>query len=146
MLTHPTPAPHVLTGSGRVGRVVVGVGARAGVAADEVLGLVRAVLAEAGAGAGDLVALATVDAKGREPGLVRAAEVLGVPVETYPAERLAAVPVPHPSERVRGAVGTPSVAEAAALVRGGRLLVAKRVSAGAGGAPGRVTCAAARTG
>ncbi|MBO1335220.1 cobalamin biosynthesis protein [Streptomyces sp. VRA16 Mangrove soil] len=124
-------------------RVVAGVGARAGAVAEEVLALVQEVLAEAGVLASALAALATVDAKGREPGLVRAAEVLGVPLVTYPAARLAAVPVPHPSEGVRGAVGTPSVAEAAALVGGGALLVPKR---GAGGRGGRVTCALARTG
>ncbi|MFI5660223.1 cobalamin biosynthesis protein [Streptomyces sp. NPDC051684] len=138
MLTHPGASPHILRG------VVVGVGARSGVSADEVLGLVRAVLAEAGAV--ELLALATVEAKGREPGVVAAAEALGVPLETYDAERLAAVRVPHPSARARAAVGTPSVAEAAALVRGGELLVPKRTSAGAGGGPGRVTCAVARPG
>ncbi|MFD8571003.1 cobalamin biosynthesis protein [Streptomyces sp. NPDC059639] len=127
-------------------RVVGGVGARAGVTADEVLSLVREVLAEAGAGPGALAALATVDAKGREPGIVRAAALLGVPLVTYPAARLAAVPVPHPSEGVRGAVGTPSVAEAAALAAGGELLVPKRTARGADGGRGRVTFALARAG
>ncbi|MFI7387700.1 cobalamin biosynthesis protein [Streptomyces sp. NPDC049813] len=121
--------------------MTVGVGARAGVGAGEVLGLVRAVLAEAGAGAADVVALATVDTKGREPGLVAAARALGVPLVTYAAGVLAAVPVPHPSERVRGATGTPSVAEAAALAGGGVLLVPKRAGRGRG-----VTCAVARGG
>ncbi|MFJ8823542.1 cobalamin biosynthesis protein [Streptomyces sp. NPDC102467] len=126
--------------------MIVGVGARAGVAPDEVLGLVRAVLDEAGAGAGDVVALVTVDVKGQEPGIVAAAGALGVPLVTYDAGTLAAVPVPHPSEGARGAVGTPSVAEAAALVGGGELLVPKRISTGAGGGAGRVTCAVARAG
>ena len=44
-----------------------------------------------------------------------AAAARGWPVVTFPASRLAAVPVPNPSEVVRRAVGTPSVAEAAAL-------------------------------
>ncbi|NEB81607.1 cobyrinic acid a,c-diamide synthase, partial [Streptomyces sp. SID14478] len=38
------------------------------------------------------------------------------------------------------------VAEAAALAAGGELLVPKRRSTGAGGGPGRVTCAVARAG
>ncbi|MGP3771400.1 cobalamin biosynthesis protein [Streptomyces sp. SDT5-1] len=139
MLTHPGARAHV-RGPG----VVVGVGARRGVPADEVLGLVRAALAEAGGP--EVLALATVDTKGREPGIVAAAGALGVPLETYAAERLAAVPVPHPSGRAREAVGTPSVAEAAALVRGGELLVPKRTSTGPGGGPGRATCAVARPG
>ncbi|MGW2344486.1 cobalamin biosynthesis protein [Streptomyces sp. NPDC001661] len=138
MLTHPGACAHILRG------VVVGVGARSGAPADEVVGLVRAVLAEAGAT--DVLALATLDTKGHEPGIVAAARALGVPLETYAAERLAGVPVPHPSARARTAVGTPSVAEAAALVRGGELLVPKRRSTGAGGGPGRVTCAVARPG
>ncbi|NEB81310.1 cobalamin biosynthesis protein, partial [Streptomyces sp. SID14478] len=61
MLTHPAPAAHIRH---HPDAVVVGVGARAGVTSEEVLGLVRAVLAEAGAGPGDVVALATLDAKG----------------------------------------------------------------------------------
>ncbi|MFJ9036557.1 cobalamin biosynthesis protein [Streptomyces sp. NPDC102406] len=143
MLTHPAPTAHIRH---RPGGVIVGVGARAGAAAGEVLALVRAVLAEAGSCPGDVVALATVDAKGREPGIVAAAGALGVPLVTYGAGLLATVPVPRPSERVRAAAGTPSVAEAAALAGGGELLVPKRVSVGAGGAPGRVTCAVARAG
>ncbi|WP_394435111.1 cobalamin biosynthesis protein [Streptomyces sp. SGAir0957] len=132
MLTHPAPPAHI---------VVVGVGARAGVSADEILGLIRAVLDEAGAAPGDVAALASVDAKGREPGLVAAAGALGVPLMTYAAEVLAAVPVPHPSRRVAGAAGTPSVAEAAALLAsGGALVVPKRVRGG------RVTCAVAAAG
>ncbi|MET9496865.1 cobalamin biosynthesis protein [Streptomyces sp. NPDC006552] len=126
--------------------MIVGVGARAGVTSAEVLGLVRAVLAEAGAAPADVVALATVDTKGREPGLLAAAEALGVPLVAYPAGVLAAVPVPHPSERVRRAAGTPSVAEAAALAGGGRLVVAKRVSGGEAGRGRGVTCAVARGG
>ncbi|MFE1954803.1 cobalamin biosynthesis protein [Streptomyces sp. NPDC059524] len=122
---------------------MVGVGARSGAPADEVLALVGAVLAEAGVPPERVRALATVAAKGREPGLLGAAEALGVPLETYDAERLAAVAVPHPSARVRTATGTPSVAEAAALAGGGVLLVPKRASRGPGGGPGRVTCAVA---
>ncbi|MFI7012283.1 cobalamin biosynthesis protein [Streptomyces sp. NPDC050145] len=122
---------------------MVGVGARSGAPADEVLALVRAVLAEAGVARERVRALATVTAKGREPGLLRAAEALGVPLETYDPGRLAAVPVPHPSARVRSATGTSSVAEAAALAGGGVLLVPKRASRGPDGGPGRVTCAVA---
>ncbi|GAA2289514.1 cobalamin biosynthesis protein [Streptomyces kunmingensis] len=120
--------------------MIVGVGARAGVTSGEVLGLVRAVLDEAGAGPDDVVALATVDTKGNEPGIVGAAGALKVPLVTYAAGVLAGVPVPHPSDRVRGVLGTPSVAEAAALAGGGQLVVPKRVAAG------RVTCAVARGG
>ncbi|MGW2559623.1 cobalamin biosynthesis protein [Streptomyces sp. NPDC001514] len=123
--------------------LVVGIGARRGAPFDEVLGLVRHVLREAGEPTGAVVALATVDSKAAEPGLVAAAAALGVPLRTYSAQELALVPVPHPSGAARNAVGTPSVAEAAALAGGGELLVPKRKS-GAQGRPGSVTCAIVR--
>ncbi|WP_435842777.1 cobalamin biosynthesis protein [Streptomyces fradiae] len=95
--------------------LVVGVGARRGVTAREVCDLVAAVLREAGRGPGDVVALATVAAKAGEPGLVEAAARLGVPLRAHPADVLARVRVPHPSDAALAATGTPSVAEAAAL-------------------------------
>ncbi|MFC8918894.1 cobalamin biosynthesis protein [Streptomyces sp. NPDC057116] len=119
--------------------VVVGVGAGRGVSARAVLGLIDETLREAGLPASAVGELATVDSKAGEAGIVEAAARLGVPLRTYPARELARVAVPHPSERVRAAAGTPSVAEAAALVGGGELLVPKRVSG-----KGRVTCALAR--
>ncbi|MGW2490768.1 precorrin-3B C(17)-methyltransferase [Streptomyces sp. NPDC001606] len=117
--------------------LVVGVGASRGAPAEEVLALVEGALAEAGLSVRSVAELATVDAKAEEPGLLAAAERLGVPLVTYPAEELAAVAVPNPSDAPLAAVGTPSVAEAAALLRGGELLVPKRKSAMA-------TCAVVR--
>ncbi|MCX4413122.1 Rv2231c family pyridoxal phosphate-dependent protein CobC [Streptomyces sp. NPDC053741] len=119
--------------------LVVGVGARHGVAAEEVLGLIRRTLAEAGAAAADVVALATLDTRADEPGITGAAARLGVPVRSYPAKALAQVRVPHPSAVSLTAVATGSVAEAAALMDGGELLVPKRKS-------GSATCAVARRG
>ncbi|MFE7183528.1 Rv2231c family pyridoxal phosphate-dependent protein CobC [Streptomyces erythrochromogenes] len=117
-------------------RLVVGVGGRAGVSVEEVCALVEETLRGAGLAAGSVTALATVDVKAAEPGIAGAAERFGVPVLGYPADRLAAVAVPHPSEAVRAETGTPSVAEAAALMTGGELLVPKRRSLSA-------TCAVA---
>ena len=124
--------------------LVVGVGASRGVPAEEVRGLVEQALREAGLSARSVAALATVDAKADEPGVVAAAEQLGVPLLTYPAQQLAAVPVPHPSRAPLDAVGTPSVAEAAALAGGGDLLVPKRKSRRADGRPSMATCAVVR--
>ncbi|MFC5800658.1 cobalamin biosynthesis protein [Streptomyces formicae] len=143
--------------------LVVGVGARRGAPVEEVLGLIRDVLREAGAVPGAVVALATLEARAVEPGIVGAAAALGVPLRGFPAGELARVPVPHPSGAAEEAVGTPSVAEAAALMAaarigkalvggelvggeptgGGELLVPKRTS-GPQGRPGRVTCAIVR--
>ncbi|GGL82995.1 precorrin-3B C(17)-methyltransferase [Streptomyces fumigatiscleroticus] len=124
--------------------LAVGVGASKGAPVDEVLGLVEDALRDAGLSARSVAELATVDAKAEEPGIVGAAERLGVPVVTYSAEELAAVEVPNPSDAPLAAVGTPSVAEAAALVRGGELLVPKRKSARADGSPAMATCAVVR--
>lgn len=117
--------------------LVVGVGARRGVTADEVLGLILGALRAAGATASDVVEVATLDTRADEPGITGAAARLGVPVRSFPAAVLAAVRVPNPSGAPRDAVGTPSVAEAAALVGADELLVPKRKSASA-------TCAVAR--
>ncbi|GGX94620.1 hypothetical protein GCM10010324_45590 [Streptomyces hiroshimensis] len=117
----------------------VGVGARRGVTAAEVLELVERTLAEAGAGGLRPVALATAEAKAGEGGLLEAAAGLGVPLRVYGAGALAGVVVPDPSAAALAAVGTPAVAEAAALLaagEGGVLAVGKRKSA-------RVTCAVA---
>ncbi|MGW6924211.1 precorrin-3B C(17)-methyltransferase [Streptomyces sp. NPDC054950] len=124
--------------------LVVGVGASSGAPADEVLDLVEGVLREAGLSVRSLAELATVDAKRYEPGIVEAARRLGVPVVTYSAEELAGVEVPNPSDAPLAAVGTPSVAEAAALIGGGELLVPKRKSERADGRPAMATCAVVR--
>lgn len=107
--------------------VVLGAGCSRGCPAEELLALADAALA--------LVpnarvrALATVDLKAGEPGLRAAAAARGWPVELHPAAALAAVDVPTPSAVVAAHVGTPSVAEAAALLSGGgALLVAKQRS------------------
>ena len=112
--------------------IVVGVGARSGVTAEEVLAAVDAVLP---AGTGP-VRLATLDTRAAEPGLREAAARRGWPLAGHPAATLGTVGVPTPSDRVAAAVGTASVAEAAALLTGGRLLVDKTVH-------GRVTVAVA---
>ncbi|MEV8021972.1 precorrin-3B C(17)-methyltransferase [Streptomyces sp. NPDC086554] len=123
--------------------LVVGVGASKGAPAEEVLGLIQDTLRDAGLSPASVASLATVDAKADEPGIVEAAARLGVPVVTYAADELAAVDVPNPSDAPLAAVGTPSVAEAAALRGGGELLVPKRKSAPEGRAP-MATCAVVR--
>ncbi|CAL9405177.1 precorrin-3B C(17)-methyltransferase [Streptomyces sp. enrichment culture] len=121
--------------------LVVGVGASKGAPVAEVLDLITGTLREAGLSPRSIAALATVDVKSEEPGIVEAAARLGVPVVTYSAEELAGVEVPNPSDAPLAAVGTPSVAEAAALIGGGELLVPKRKSAAR---PAMATCAVVR--
>ncbi|MCW3815247.1 precorrin-3B C(17)-methyltransferase [Micromonospora sp. DR5-3] len=109
--------------------LVAGIGSSRGVPADEVSGLLRRALADAGLSPASLRHLASVDVKADEAGIRATAGAYRVPLVTWPATELAAVDVPHPSEVVRAAVGTPSVAEAAALRGGGTLLVPKTASA-----------------
>ena len=74
-------------------------------------------------------ALATIDKKKDEPGIVALAERFGWPLEIYPAEELDGVPgIENPSETVMRYVGTRGVAEPAALLCAGaeRLLVPKQ--------------------
>ena len=92
---------------------------------------VRAVVAERGgrrAGRrGRPAVVATIDRRADHPAVTAAAG--GLPVVAFPASLLAAVDVPNPSATVDEAVGTPSVAEAAALLAAGpgaRLVVEKR--------------------
>lgn len=127
----------------RPASLVVGVGASKDAPAAEVLGLIRDALAEAGLSPLSVAELVTVDVKAGEPGIVAAAAELGVPLRTYPAQELARIEVPHPSDAPLAAVGTPSVAEAAALAGGGELLVPKRKSSPEGRAA-MATCAVVR--
>ena len=112
--------------------LVVGMGASRGVTSEEAGQLIDAVLGDLGVSPQSVMTLATADVKAEEQGLRAAAADSGWPVVTFPADALAAVPVPNPSEAVRRAVGTPSVAEAAALLAGGAgatLATEKRASA-----------------
>ena len=122
--------------------VAVGVGASRGCPEGELEALVLAALADAGLAPGDVDVLASADVKASEPAILALATTRRWPLRFYSAGRLAGVPVPTPSAVVAEHVGTPSVAEAAALLAAGgaaEILVAKRRSAHA-------TCAVARGG
>ncbi|HEY2520832.1 MAG TPA: precorrin-3B C(17)-methyltransferase [Streptosporangiaceae bacterium] len=96
--------------------LVVGLGASRGVPAAEVRTLIDLALTTAALSPLSVRAAATADLKADEEGLLAAVRERGWPLSTFPAADLATVPVPSPSETVRAAVGTPSVAEAAALL------------------------------
>ncbi len=96
--------------------LVVGIGASRGVRPAEVTALIDAALADAGLSPRSVREAATVDLKADEAGLLAAVRARDWPLAVFPAAALAAVPVPNPSEIVRAAAGTPSVAEAAALL------------------------------
>jgi cobalt-precorrin 5A hydrolase/precorrin-3B C17-methyltransferase len=110
--------------------LVLGVGSSSGADPEATHRLVIETLAEAGLSADAVACVATVDRKAAEPAIVELAAALGVPLRTFPAEVLAVMPVPNPSPVVDAAVGSPSVAESAALTAsGGALIVEKRRTA-----------------
>ena len=84
-----------------------------------------------------MAAIASIDLKADEGALLQLAEQEGWTIRFYPASALAEVPVPSPSEVVRRHTGTPSVAEAAALLVAGveqsELLLEKHRYRGADG-------------
>ena len=115
--------------------LLAGVGCERGADADEVIGLVAATLAEAGLSPLGLAAIATVDLKADEPALHAAVTHFGVPLRLLSVAELDAERhrLPTPSAVVEAEIGTPGVAEAAAL-KAGALAVPKRKSR-------RATCA-----
>jgi cobalt-precorrin 5A hydrolase len=118
--------------------LVAGVGCNRGTGADEIRQVVTKALEEAGLSPLSLAALATVDIKRDEEGMLEAASALAVPICFFTREELDGVECPNPSEAVARWVGTRGVAEpAAVLASGGSLIVPKRKS-------GNVTVAIAR--
>jgi len=114
--------------------------------------LVTEGLAQQGLAPEAVAGLASIDRKGDEPALLALAEQRGWPLRLYDAPTLAGVTVPHPSEAVAREMGTPSVAEAAALQaasqageagRPARLLVEKRIERAGAGERGAATLAVA---
>jgi cobalt-precorrin 5A hydrolase / precorrin-3B C17-methyltransferase len=118
--------------------LVAGVGCSRGVGAEEILDLLRRSLAEARLAQKSVAALASIEVKRDEAGLLVAAEKLDLPILFHTAEALSEVEAPNPSELVREAVGTPSVAEAAVVSCGAELVLEKRKSANATVAIGRL--------
>ncbi len=118
--------------------LVVGVGCSRGASAEEILTLVAEALAEAGLAAESVAEVASVTLKADEHGLLAVAADRGWPLRFHEPDTLARIEVPNPSATVARAVGTASVAEAAALAGSRAELVApKRKSP-------RVTVAIAR--
>lgn len=118
------------------GVAALGVGASRGCPPGELEALVRGALAEAGLAPEAVAAVGTLDLKADEGAVVALARALGAPLRLFGAAALAAEEgrLATPSEAVRAEVGTPSVAEAAALALAGpgaRLVVPKRKSAAA---------------
>jgi cobalt-precorrin 5A hydrolase len=115
---------------GVAGELVIGIGARRGAGGDDLRAAVEQVLADAAILKTAVGVLATVDRRAGDPGVRNLAFDCGWRLVSLAAAELARQEVPHPSRTVAAAVGTPSVAEAAALCAAGAgsvLVVTKRV-------------------
>ena len=112
----------------------VGIGCRRGVSREEILKALSQVMAGHKLALGSLAALASVELKADEEGLLDAAQELGLPLEFFEASMLDETEVPNPSERVREKIGVGSVCEAAAIQAAlksspaARLIVPKTIS------------------
>ncbi len=105
--------------------LVAGLGCSSDATAEEVEEALSVSLERAHLSRHSLAMIATIEKRANHDAL----GALGLPVTAYEAGRLAAVPVPSPSQAVADAVGTPSVSEAAALLAsaGGALVLPKQV-------------------
>jgi len=110
-------------------RVVLGLGCDRDASLETLEDAVERALAAAGLDLDAVAAVATIDKKRDERGILALAQRHGWPLRFFSAAALSAVEVPHPSETVRTHMGTPTVAEAAAILavdgRMGDLLLEK---------------------
>jgi cobalt-precorrin 5A hydrolase len=110
--------------------IVLGVGTRSSASFGQLSEAVLSALSSASVVVADVAVLATLDRRSVMPPVVRLAADFGWELRGFPAAQLAAVAVPSPSDRISGLVGTPSVAEAAALLAAGpkgALIARKRI-------------------
>ncbi len=117
-------------------RLTLGVGCARNCAPDELAGLVREVLDEAGVAPEAVHSVNTITLKADEPAIITLAQQFDVPLRLFEAEELEAEAprLANPSDVVFAEVGTHGVAEAAALAQAGpdgAFLVTKHKTANA---------------
>jgi cobalt-precorrin 5A hydrolase/precorrin-3B C17-methyltransferase len=117
-------------------RLTLGVGCARNCPPEELAGLVREVLGEAGVAAEAVHSVNTITLKADEPAIIALAQQFDVPLRLFEAEELEAETsrLANPSDVVFAEVGTHGVAEAAALAQAGPdgvFLITKRKTANA---------------
>ena len=129
----------------RAARLALGLGCDRGTPAATILRAIDEALAQAGVTLAEVGAVASIDLKADEAGLLEVAAGYGWTIRFYAAAELAQVVVPNPSETVRKHTGTPSVSEAAALLAAGadltQLLIEKHKVRGPDGRHATVSIA-----
>jgi len=93
----------------------IGVGCERGSSRQLIETAIGQTLAQGHWAAGAIAGIATLDLKADEAGLIELCQDKGWPLRCFTAEELKDIQVPTPSEIVAREVGTPSVAEAAAI-------------------------------
>ncbi len=108
--------------------VIIGVGCRKGKSKDDILQAIQQTVEETGLNINTIQALATIELKKDEPGLVEAALELGVPLKWVKAQEIQRVEHNFPcSEFVKKQVGAGAVAEPAAyLIADNPLVVSEK--------------------
>jgi cobalt-precorrin 5A hydrolase/precorrin-3B C17-methyltransferase len=107
----------------------LGLGCERGTPESVIAAAIEHTLSEAGLALGAIAGIASIDRKADEVGLCALAQRQNWPTRWFRAEQLEQVAVPTPSAIVAAEMGTPSVAEAAALLasQGGALIVPKHI-------------------
>ncbi|MBV6623809.1 MAG: precorrin-3B C(17)-methyltransferase [Rivularia sp. (in: Bacteria)] len=94
----------------------VGIGCERGTSKQVIADAIDKVFLENQLALSAIAGIATIDIKSDEVGLLEFCHESNLPLITFPSETLSTVTVPNPSQVVEKEVGTPSVAEAAAIV------------------------------
>ncbi len=121
--------PNKATASDRL--LTIGVGLSTPCKPEDLHHLVSSVIRDKELTADSIESISTIVTRMYHPAMeYLSSQYPGIPVRTYTAEELSMIDTPNPSHAVKQAVGTPSVAEAAALAAGGpgaELVVEKQV-------------------
>ncbi|MBR2559470.1 MAG: cobalt-precorrin 5A hydrolase [Firmicutes bacterium] len=122
--------------------LVLGIGCRRGMPAEEIRDLAEECLDMIGAGLESVSAIASIDIKASEPGILQLSKELSVPFITFDADLLARAPGEYTaSDFVREKTGVDNVCERSAVLAAGSdgaLLLRKQARNG-------ITCAVARS-
>lgn len=113
--------PIITTTTEALKNVIIGIGCRRGTKAERIVEAIRNTLTEKGIDLDEVRLIASADVKSEEPGLIAAAEALGIPIRFIPAAEIRASSREFSNSAfVQEKVDLPAVAEPAALLAGKR--------------------------
>ncbi len=106
----------------------VGIGCQRGTSGQLIDRAIQQVFQENRLAESAIAGIATIDTKASEVGLLELCHLRNWPLKTFCAEILCTVCIPNPTKITEEAVGTPSVAEAAAILAASQLTSSLTVS------------------